>query len=134
MLLSQPGITSLVPQQTIDGTVFSGIFNEYPTQGFRLPFILISVVSTDPYACLDGTQGMMSFGIDIDCYANRFDKSVAISNAVQSFLNDYTGPAGSNCMINAVILKNKSHSKLYEDGGRDTREHVDSLSYQIQAT
>lgn len=133
LLLTQSSITTLVPSQVVEGTTYYGIFNEYPEEGFKLPFILISQVSFDPYVTLDGTAGMGSYEIDIDCYANKYSTALAIADAVTEFLKDYSGSAGSNT-INAVIWLGKRHDRIFEGQGRKVIQNIVSLSYQIQGS
>jgi hypothetical protein len=134
LLLAQPSIASLVPTQTVDGNTYQRIFNEHPARKIVPPYILIHLIDFDPYACLDGTSGLSSYEIDIDCYAVEYPDSVAIASAVHTFLKDYTGPAGALDSIKAVIWLNKRHDKVFEDQGRDVRHHIESMSFQIQAS
>lgn len=134
LLLTRGDITALVPDQTIGGTKYRGIFNEDPPQGFLPPFILITQMSDDPWLHLGTTGKTGAMDLDIDCYAYKLTDALAIDAAVRDFLEDYTGEAGPSDTIKAVLMGNKSHGKIYDDTGRDVRQHNVSRTYTIQAS
>lgn len=135
LLLSRGDIVALVPDQVVGGTIrYRGIFNEDPVQGFNPPFILISQISTDPWLTLGTTGKTGETEIDIDCYAFTLAAALAIAATVQAFLEDYTGLAGPSDTIKAVLLGSKRHDKIFNDDGRDVRQHIISTSYTIQAS
>lgn len=133
LLLAEPTITSLVPSQTMRGNTFRGVFNEKPIRGFAVPYILISLIDFDPYVCLDGTSGLASYEIDIDCYADDYASALSMASAVSEFLKDYTGAAGPDDIIEAVIWQSKRHDMIQEGEGRDVQHHIIGQSFQIQA-
>lgn len=132
LLLAQSSITTLVSSRDIGGTTYYAIFNENPEEGFAPPYILIHLIDFDAMGALDGTTGMTSYEIDIDCYSTKVSASLAIADAVHSFLKDYTGAAGSDT-IDAVFTLNKRMDDYPEGQGRKVFHNITSLSYQIQA-
>lgn len=134
LLINEASITTLVASQSVRGSTCPGVFVEHPVRGFQLPYILIHQVGIDPMVCLDGTTGMESYEIDIDCYAVEAHDAIAIGNAVSDYLKDYTGAAGADDTINAVIWQGKRMDVIQEGEGRDVQYHIVSLSFQIQAS
>jgi hypothetical protein len=130
LLLAQSSITTLVPAQTIGGTSYPGIFDEHPVQGFKPPFILISLIDDDPMLTLGTTGGLEKTSIDIDCYAFSKPAAYAIGSAVKAFLQDYKGAAGTGT-ISAVEYQGRRYDAIYEAQGRDVREHIVSLNFEI---
>lgn len=134
LLLSHPGITSLIPQQRLGNITFDGIFNEYPEQNFQPPFIVLSQTNFDPMECLDGTRGMEASVFEIDCYASNHPDAKSLGNAVSSFLKDYSGSAGERDTINAVHWEDKRYDRVQLDIGLDARHHIVKLTFRIQHT
>lgn len=133
LLLSHGTLTSLAPAQVVEGVRYDAVFNEWPTQGFGLPFILISVIDGDSYGHLGGTTGLASSDIDVDCYARTFPAARRLSHEVAEYLKDYRGGAGADDYIEAVIWDGSTrHDKIFDNDGRDVRQHIVSLSFQIQ--
>ena len=132
LLLAQSSITTLAPAQTIGGVAFDGIFLDHNAEKFTAPFVTITMVGHDPYKRMDGTGGTLRLSeLDIDCYCSNRPASIALASAIETYLNDYTGAAGSDT-INAVLFQSKRDDVVYLGDGRDQRHYVRSLSYQIQ--
>jgi hypothetical protein len=88
----------------------------------------------DPMGTLDGTYGMESTTVGIDCYHNGKIGADAIAAAVFSFLKDYAGAAGAGQTVNAVIAEEPTYRKLFNSDGTDSRQRISSRSYFIQHT
>jgi hypothetical protein len=132
LLLAQSSITTLAPAQTIGGVSYSGIFLDHNAEGFVAPFVTITLTDHDPLKRLDGTGGTLRFSdFDIDCYCSNRPASIALADSIETFLNDYSGAAGSDT-IDAVLFQDKRDDIVYLGDGRDQRHYVRSLSYQIQ--
>lgn len=132
LLLAQSSITTLAPAQTIGGVSFDGIFLDHNAEGFVAPFVTITMTDHDPLKRLDGTGGTLRFSdFDVDCYCSNRPASIALASAIEAYLNDYTGAAGSDT-IDAVLFQSKRDDVVYLGDGRDQRHYVRSLSYQIQ--
>jgi len=78
LLLGQTSITLHLTPQTIQGVRYYGVFNEFPTQGFDLPFVIVAQISEDGWGRLDGTTGVHMTEFDVDCYHNNHTKALAI--------------------------------------------------------
>ena len=129
LLLSQGTLTSLAPARVIDGKRFDAVFCEHSVQGFDPPFILISIIDHDPLKTLDGTTGLAFTEIDVDCYALSYPAARALADVVTAFLKDYTGYAGVNDLIKAVLWDRQRYDVLPEAQGRDVRQHIISSTF-----
>ena len=132
LLLAESTVTALAPAQTIGGISFDAIFNENPVQGFLCPFVLVSQISHDPWKHLGTTTGISSTEFDIDCYARTYPAAKALAAAVSLYLKDYVGVAGASDTIDAVLWENETFSAIYDDDGRDVRQYIVSLNFDIQ--
>ncbi len=134
LLLAQAAITALVPNQTIAGNVYRGIFSEYPDQGILPPFIVITRTGFDPLECLDGTTGMEVSVFEIDCYTMNEPDGIVLARTVSDFLKDFSGAAGGSDTINAVHWENKRYDKIPLGSGLDARQHIQRLTFRFQHT
>ncbi len=132
LLLAQPNITGICKPRAVGSIKFNAIFNQYPAQGFKPPFLLISQTDMDPLAALDGTYGLRSNEFTFECYSRDYTEAVALADIVETFIKDYTGQAGPADTIKAVILEGRSYDELFEEQGGDQRQHIISLSVMIQ--
>lgn len=138
LLLAQGSIMNLVKPQTVGGTLYQGIFNEHPIEGFLPPFVLISRTDFDPLAHLGPTSGLQFSDFDFDAYSYSHPEALQLGQAIQDFFfppdgsGDFSGPAGADDTIKAVILENKRYDEVIENQGRDVRQHIISISVQIQ--
>jgi len=132
LLLTRSDITAIAKPRKIGGITFSGVFNEYPSQGVVPAFVLISQTDLDPLVALDGTYGLRSNEFDFDCYSRSFPEAEQLGDLVESFIKDYTGPAGPSDTIKAVIFESRRYDKVVEEQGGDQRQHVQSISVTIQ--
>lgn len=131
LLLSQMTLTGLAPPRTVDGTRYDAVFCEHSPQGFDPPFILISIIDHDPLKHLGGTTGLAFTEIDVDCYAVSYPAARVLADAVTTFLKDYTGPAGVDDVIKAVLWDAQRYDVLPEAQGRDVRQHIISSTFTI---
>ncbi len=130
LLLTQSSITTLVPAQTVGGTSYPSIYNERQVQGASRPYIVISHIARDSLLSLGTTHGAAKTNIDIDCYANTLLAADAIGEAVKTFIQDYSGAAGTGTIM-AVELQDMQHDMIEEKQGRDVVEHIVSLNVDI---
>lgn len=132
LLLSNTAITSICKPQKLSNVTYQGVFNEYPVEGFKPPFVLISEIDTDPNVALDGTYGLRFSEFDIDAYSRDYVEAVALGKLIEDQIKDYTGAAGSEDTIKAVIYESRRYDEVFEDQGGDVRQHIISLSFTIQ--
>lgn len=134
LLLQQNSLQVLLGTQTVGKPTFEKVFNEDAPQGIEPPYIVISQISFDPMKALDGTTGMESTEFDIDCYHKTQPEAKRLGKAVSDFLKDYTGLAGGNDRINAVLWDNMRYDRFFNQDGSDSRIRICSLTFTIQHT
>ncbi len=132
LLLSRTDITTICKPRRIGGISFPGVFNQYPPEGTVPAFVLISQTDMDPFLALDGTYGLRSNDFDFDCYSRSFVEAEQLGDIVESFIKDYTGPAGASDTIKAVIYESRRYDEVFEEQGGDQRQHIQSISVTIQ--
>lgn len=133
LLLEQPSITHIAkPGRASDKHTYDAIFNDYTPEGFPTPFVLIRLIDNDPMGDLTETTGMEATTFEIDAYADEYVTSLKLSKAIRDFLKDYSGAAGGEDIIDAVLLQNTSRNDADENQGRDVRECVKTLTFLIQ--
>lgn len=97
------------------------------------PRLEIHELNLDPMLSLDGTSGMRTATIDIDCKARSKPIASNLADSVESYFNDYTGAAGS-VTIDAVLLSDRTDSTESPDSATDEKLYVVTLDYDIQFT
>lgn len=132
LLLAESTVTALCPSQTIKGASRGSIFVRKAEQGAKPPFIIITRIDNDPLLALDGTYGMESSEVDIDCYEYTDVKAEALADAVSDYLDDFSGAAGGSDTIDAVLLESRNDFEVPEDDGSDRVRYVVTLSFTIQ--
>lgn len=132
LLLANGSITTLCPAQTVKGISRGSIFVGTIPQGAKPPFIVISRIGHDPMKALDGTTGMVSSEIDIDCFENTEPEAEALATVVKDYLKDYSGAAGGSDTIDAVLLQDINDFENPEQDGNDTWRYAVTLSFEIQ--
>lgn len=98
------------------------------------PYIEIHVLGFDPYLHLGTTGGMGASTIDIDCKGKmgaNGDVPRAIADAVQAFIDDYSGAAGDHT-IDAVLLENRKGEVEQPDGKQERGRWVETIDVMIQ--
>ena len=131
LLLAQSSITTLAPAQTVGSKSYGAIFVDKVKQGIVPPFIEISRTGSDAMPAMDGTTGMKSTEIDIDCWEWTEPKAEALATVVSEFLKDYSGSAGSD-VIDSVLWEDTNDFKEPEQGGSDKWRYAVTLSFTIQ--
>ena len=80
----------------------------------------------------DGNSGTLRFvNYDIDCKARTSVQAEALGNAVRTFIDDYSGVAGS-FSIGAVIMNGESDDYEPPQDGSDIGVFVVTLDLDIQ--
>lgn len=133
LLLQQPSITQLARRgRANDKHEYDAVFVEYIPEGFPSPFVLIRQSDNDPMGTLEETEGLEATTFEIDAYADSYDDSLTLAEAVKEFLKDYSGSAGPNDTIEAVVFQGSRRGDADENQGRDVRECVKTLTFFIQ--
>lgn len=127
LLLAQSSITSLL------GDATKGVYLDFAPQGVAEPFIVISAVSVNPLLHLGGTGGLRFTSVDVDCKARTREAATSLAQAVETYIADYSGAAGSDT-LNAVLLEDRGYDFEPPDGARQWGRFVETLDIQCQWT
>lgn len=131
LLLAQSSITTLCPAQTVQKNSFGAIFVDAIKQGIVPPYIKISRTGFDPMECLDGTAGMGSTDIEIECLAYEEPDAAALAKAVSDYFKDYYGAAGASDTIDCVNWTGVSDDVIPEGNGGDIFRYAVKLQFTV---
>lgn len=125
LLLTSPAITNIVGQR---------IYTEVADQNAVLPYIVLTKISSDFLNTLDGATGMEFKDFDFDCYGKTDVQSRTLANTVKTFIRNYTGPAGLDDTVEAVLLNGESDEHIPPQDGKSVGTFLTTLDFQIQYT
>lgn len=123
----------LTGESTISAIVGSRVYVSKAPQSAVLPYIIITQMSSNENQTIDGSTGLRFVDFDIDCKADRSVESETLGNAVRTFIDDYTGTAGSET-VKAVLLNDESTQYEPPTDGSDTGIYTTLLDVTIQYT
>lgn len=137
LLLSQSGVTSIAKPQRVDGLTFTGVFNEVAVQGCVPPFVVIRKVGHNPLVTLDGAGGLKLTDFEIDACSRDYPEALRLWQNMRDFFfpeteADYTGNAGPEDTIEAVINDGRSSSFFADDRANDVWWYIETLRIQVQ--
>lgn len=127
ILLAESTVSTLLGEPT------KGVYVTQVPQNAVAPFILITVMSMDPLKHLGSTGGLRFTDIDIDCKAKVQDDAQDLADAVEAFIDDFTGAAGSDS-VKAVLLNGRTPSVETPDGRQEQGRFVETIDVQVQWT
>lgn len=131
LFLATSAITTLVPAETVNGISISGVFTDSIPQGFLGDCILINVGKSDAMVCMDGTYGLQTDTLVVDCHAQTAPEAKAIAAAVKTLFDDYTGTVGGH-VIKAVIRQNEqTQAPIDVMDARDVPDIVRTLVFTV---
>lgn len=127
------GLVSLLSgEATITAICSTRVYVQKAPQNAIFPHIIITQMSTDENVSLDGGSGSLRFiNYDIDCKARTSVQAESLGNAVRTFLDDYSGTAGS-FTIGAVIMNDESDDYEPPQDGSDIGVFIVTLDLDIQ--
>ena len=123
----------LAGESSVTNLVSTRIYIGKAPQGAALPHIVITQMDSEENVALDGTGGLRFVDFDIDCKADRSVEAEALGKAVRTFLDDYTGTAGSET-VGAVIVNSESTDFEPPHDASDVGIHTTLLDVTIQYT
>ena len=124
-------VALLAGESTISNIVATRIYISKAPQTAPLPNIVITQMGSDELPALDSTPGLRFLDFDIDCRAERSVDSYTLGNAVRVFLDDYSGPAGSQT-VGAIILNDESTDYDPPADASDKGVHTTLLDITVQ--
>lgn len=125
-------VALLTAEATITALVGSRVYVNKAPQKAALPYIIITQLGSEEFKSLDATTSTLRMlTLDIDCKADRFVEAESVANAVRTYLDDYSGTAGSYT-IGAVLMNSERHDYEPPDDGSDIGLHVITLDLDVQ--
>jgi hypothetical protein len=127
------GLVALLgAQSSITAICSTRIYVTKAPQKADLPHVIITQMGSEENPSLDGASGQLRFvTFDIDCKSKTSLQAESLGNAVRTFLDDYSGIAGSYT-IGAVIMNDESCDYEPPTDGSDVGVHVVTLDVEIQ--
>tara|TARA_R110000868_G_scaffold248553_2_gene505088 strand:- start:8217 stop:8618 length:402 start_codon:yes stop_codon:yes gene_type:complete len=126
------GLVSLLSSEaTITAISGTRVYVQRAPQNAAFPHIIITQMSSDENGTLDGGSGQLRFlDFDIDCKAKSSVTAESLGNAVRTYIDDYSGTAGSST-IGAVIMNDESDDYEPPQDGSDVGVFVVTLDVTI---
>lgn len=124
LLTGEASITTLLNSAT-------SVYIDAIEQNHAMSYISVSVLHTDAMLTLGTTSSMRKTEFDIDCVCSSRVKSNTLAAAVDTFIKDYTGSAGSHT-INAVMLNDITHDAVALGQGTDNYKYITTLNLEVQ--
>lgn len=126
----------LANESTVSTLVSSRVFVGDADQGAALPYITIEKISSDFLNTLDGTSNKaLTFkDIDVNCYGKTDLEARNVAKAVRVFLDDYSGAAGTDDDINAVLLNDENDGYIAPTSAEKSGRYLTNLGFTIQHT
>ena len=127
------GLVALLSgEATITAICSTRVYVQKAPQNAAFPHVIITQMSSEENGSLDGASGQLRFlTFDIDCKAKTSVQAESLGNAVRTFLDDYSGTAGSYT-IGAVIMNDESDDYEAPTDGSDIGVHVVTLDLDVQ--
>ena len=127
------GLVSLLTgEATISAIVGSRVYVNKAPQTAAYPHIVITQMGAEENTSVDGASGQLrTLSFDIDCRAKRSVEAESLGNAVRTFIDDYSGTAGSYT-IGAVFVNDELDDYEPPADASDVGVHVVTLGVDIQ--
>lgn len=125
-------VALLAAEATVTAICSTRIYVQRAPQNATFPHVIITQMGSEENTTLDGASGQLRFiEFDIDCKARSSVQAESLGNAVRSYLDDYSGTAGSYT-IGAVILNDESDDYEPPQDGSDVGVFVVTLDLTVQ--
>ena len=126
------GLVSLLSSEaTITAISGTRVYIQRAPQNAIFPHVIITQMSSEENGTLDGGSGQLRFlDFDIDCKAKSSVTAESLGNAVRTYIDDYSGTAGSYT-IGAVIMNDESDDYEPPQDGSDVGVFVVTLDVTI---
>lgn len=126
------GLVSLLTgESTVNAIVGSRVYISNAPQKATFPHIVITQMGSNENGALDGNSGnLRMIDYQIDCRAKTSVGAESLGNAVRTFIDDYSGAAGSYT-IGAVLMNSEVDDFEPPTDGSETGTYVVSLDLTI---
>ena len=108
----------------------AGVYVTKAPQTAKLPFVIIDQNDTDEFVSMDGTGALRRMGFVIDCIASTSLGAETLGDAVRTFLNDFTGTAGT-FTVDAVMMNGEHGGYDPPNDGSDGGFHIITLDLDV---
>jgi hypothetical protein len=124
-------VSLLTAESTITAICGSRVYVSRAPQKATFPYVVITQMGSDENGTIDGKTGQLRFlDFDIDCKAKSSVEAESLGNAIRTYIDDYSGPAGS-FTIGAVIMNDESDDYEPPQDGSDVGVFVVTLDLTI---
>ena len=126
------GLVSLLSSEaTITAICSTRVYVNRAPQNATFPHVIITQMNSEENTCLDGGSGQLRFlDFDIDCKAKSSVTAESLANAVRTYIDDYSGTAGS-FTVGAVLMNDESDDYEPPQDGSDVGVFVVTLDLTI---
>lgn len=125
-------VALLTGEATISAIVGSRVYVNKAPQKALYPHIVITMMAADNHITLNASSNeFRTLTFDIDCRAKTSMGAETLADAVRTFIDDYTGTAGSYT-IQAVLMNGESDDYEPPADASDVGVHVVTLDVDIQ--
>lgn len=125
-------IALLSAQASITAICSTRIYMTKAPQKATFPHVIITQMGSEENTSIDGGSGQLRFlTFDIDCKARTAVAAESLGNAVRTFLDDYSGAAGSYT-IGAVLLNDEADDYEPPQDGSDQGVYTVTLDLDVQ--
>lgn len=125
-------VALLAAEATVTAICSTRIYIQRAPQNATFPHLIITQMGSEENTTIDGSSGQLRFiEFDIDCKARSSVQAESLGNAVRTYLDDYSGAAGSYT-IGAVILNDESDDYEPPQDGSDVGVFVVTLDLTVQ--
>ena len=126
------GLVSLLSSEaTITAICGTRVYVQRAPQNAAFPHVIITQMGSEENGTLDGGSGQLRFlDFDIDCKAKSSVTAESLANAVRTYIDDYSGTAGS-FTIGAVLMNDESDDYEPPQDGSDVGVFVVTLDVTI---
>lgn len=125
-------VSLLTSEATITAICGTRVYVTRAPQNALFPHVIITQMGSDENGTLDGASGQLRFlDFEIDCKAKSSVTAESLGNAVRTFIDDYSGTAGSKT-IGAVIMNDETDDYEPPQDGSDVGVFIVTLDFTVQ--
>lgn len=125
--------TLLIAESTINTALATttSCYTDKTDQNAEMPYLVLTQLNEDPMKMLTVTSGLRMAEFDIDCVASSRVTADTVADAVETYIKDYSGAAGSST-VRAVLLNDRAYDSIPIGQGSENYKFVTTLNLQVQ--
>jgi len=97
---------SVIANSAVNALISNRLYPNAAPKGFRYPAVVYHAYHTEQAYDMAGPINTADVYIQFDIYGSSFSSTSAVSVALQSFLNAFTGTLSNNDVVTACFLEN----------------------------